>query len=224
MPVIVLASSKGGVGKSTVALTLSHALAKGGASVTLIDADPNAPMETWRHLSSGQMPINFTLETMVGEENIIDKIDEASERDTFTIVDLEGSANMAVSYAIGRADLVLIPMQGSQLDANEAAKVIRLIRRESKAFKREIPFTAVLSRTSYIKPRTARNIESDLRKQGIPILPVEMNERDAFKALFSYGGTLYDLNDVEVSNPDKAIANAEDLARAVADHLRMLRS
>lgn len=224
MPVIVLASSKGGVGKSTVALTLSHALARGGASVTLIDADPNEPMEAWRQLTGDNLPDRFTLETKVSEEDIVDKIDAASERDVFTIVDLEGSANMAVSYAVGRADLVLIPMQGSQLDANEAAKVIRLIRRESKAFRRDIPFVAVLSRTSFIKPRTARNIEKDLREQGIPILPVEMNERDAFKALFSFGGTLYDLNTIEVSSPEKAIANAEHLAQAVADHLRNLQA
>ena len=222
MPVIVLASSKGGVGKSTTALTLSHALARGGASVTLIDADPNAPLEAWKNLSVDEIPERFTLETRVSENDIVDKIDAASERDVFTIVDLEGSANMAVSYAIGRADLVLIPMQGSQLDANEAAKVIRLIRRESKAFRRDIPFAAILSRTSFIKPRTARNIENDLREQGIPILPVEMNERDAFKALFSFGGTLYNLSDVEVSSPEKAIANAENLAQAVANHLRSL--
>lgn len=224
MPVIVLASSKGGVGKSTTALTLSHALAKGGANVTLIDADPNAPMEAWRDLSDNVMLERFTLETKVNENDIVDKIDTASLRDTFTVVDLEGSANMAVSYAIGRADLVLIPMQGSQLDANEAAKVIRLIRREEKMYRRNIPYAAVLSRTSFIKPRTARSIENDLREQGIPILPVEMNERDAFKALFSFGGTLYDLNDTEVSSPEKAIANAESLAQAVADHLRSLRT
>lgn len=224
MPVIVLASSKGGVGKSTTALTLSHALAKGGARVTLIDADPNAPLEAWKNLTEGHIPERFTLETQVNETDIVDRIDAASERDTFTIVDLEGSANMAVSYAIGRADLVLIPMQGSQLDANEAAKVIRLIRREAKMYRREIPYVAVLSRTSFIKPRTARNIEEDLRDQGIPILPVEMTERDAFKALFSFGGTLYDLTDAEVSNPEKAVVNAERLAEAVAQYLRELNS
>ena len=224
MPVIVLASSKGGVGKSTVALTLSHALARGGATVTLIDADPNAPMAAWEDLTGDAIPERFTLETSVSEDDIIDKIDAASARDVFTVVDLEGSANMAVSYAIGRADLVLIPMQGSQLDANEAAKVIRLIKRESKAFRRDIPFVAILSRTSFIKPRTARNIEADLRDKNIPILPVEMHERDAFKALFSFGGTLYDLNEVEVNSPEKAIANAEDLAQAVANYLRLLQS
>ena len=62
MPVIVFASSKGGVGKSTTALTLSHALARGGASVTLIDADPNAPLEAWARLTGEDLPKNFHLD------------------------------------------------------------------------------------------------------------------------------------------------------------------
>lgn len=39
-----------------------------------------------------------------------DAIDAEAQNSAFVIVDLEGSANLAVSYAIGRADLVLIPM------------------------------------------------------------------------------------------------------------------
>ncbi|TRD15463.1 ParA family protein [Palleronia caenipelagi] len=223
MSVIVLASSKGGVGKSTIALVLAHALAHAGGSVALIDADPNSPMDAWAKLSGGNLPERFTLNVGVSEDSIIEKIDEASERDSFVIVDLEGSANMAVSYAIGRADLVLVPLQGSQLDANEAAKVIRLIEREARAYRRKIPYAAILSRTSFIKPRTAKHIESEIRGAGIDILPVEMTERDAFKALFSFGGTLYDLTSEEVSSPDKACANAEALAQAVIDHLRGLK-
>ena len=221
MPVIVFASSKGGVGKSTAALVLSHAFAVAGSSVTLIDADPNSPMESWRKLSDGEIN-NFTLKTNVTETNIIDEIDDASDKSQFVIVDLEGSANMAVSYAVGRANLVLIPLQGSQLDANEAAKVIRVIIQNEKAFGRTIPFVALLSRTGFIKPRTAKHIETQIRAGGIDILSVEMTERDAFKAIFSFGGTLYDLTNEEVSHPAKAIQNGEALALAVAKHLRGL--
>lgn len=219
MPTIVFASSKGGVGKSTTALALAQVLAKGGAKVMLLDADPNSPMKTWEDLT-GKPVQNLVLATGIAEDNIIEAIDEAGEINNFVIVDLEGSANMSVSYAIGRADLVIIPMQGSQLDANEAAKVVRLIQREEKAYRRKIPFAAVLTRTSFIKPRTAKRIRSLIEQGGIHILPVEMVERDAFKAIFSFGGTLYDLTDEEVSNPAKAVKNTEAFAQSVINHLR----
>ena len=46
MPVIVLCSTKGGVGKSTTALVLAQVYAQAGSEVTLIDADPNQPLAT----------------------------------------------------------------------------------------------------------------------------------------------------------------------------------
>jgi len=216
---IVFASSKGGVGKSTTALSLAQVFAKGGAKVMLLDADPNSPMKAWEQLTDKPVK-NLNLKTGVAEDNILEAIDEANDDHNFVIVDLEGSANMSVSYAIGRADLVLIPMQGSQLDANEAAKVVRLIQREEKAYRRKIPFAAVLTRTSFIKPRTAKHIRSLIEAAGIRILPVEMFERDAFKAIFTFGGTLYDLTDEEVSNPQKAVVNVEAFAQSIIDHLR----
>ena len=47
MPTISFASSKGGAGKSTSAVLLATELAMRGASVTIIDADPNQPVMRW---------------------------------------------------------------------------------------------------------------------------------------------------------------------------------
>ena len=47
MPTIVFASPKGGAGKSTSAILLATELASRGATVTVIDADPNKPLSQW---------------------------------------------------------------------------------------------------------------------------------------------------------------------------------
>ena len=47
MPTIVFASPKGGAGKSTSAVVLASELARRGAAVTIIDADPNRPVSAW---------------------------------------------------------------------------------------------------------------------------------------------------------------------------------
>lgn len=219
MTTIVFGSSKGGVGKTTTALCMAMAFANAGAKVTIVDADPNSPISSWERITTKPIK-NLTLRTDVSEQTILDVIEEASQSSDFVLVDLEGSANMTVSYAIGRADLVIIPMQGSQLDANEAAKVIRLIRQNSKAFRREIPYAAVFTRTSYITPRTAKHIKHEIASNHVPVLPVEMTERDAFKAIFTYGGSIYDLTSDEVSSPEKAINNIEALTQSVVDYVR----
>lgn len=220
MPVIVFANSKGGVGKSTSAVVLAQVLAKRGASVSLIDADPNQPLSQWRQRDTGRVPANLELLANVTESTVTDAIDDAAARSAFVIVDLEGSANLAVTYAIGRADLVLVPMQGSQLDADQTRRVLELIQREEKAFRRQIPYAVFFTRTNAaIRSRDLRHIEQDLKDNGIPLLPVELTERAAFRAIMQLGGTIYDLTAGEAANPDAAIENAEAFARAITQLL-----
>lgn len=90
MPIITMASPKGGVGKSTAAVILATQLAESGASVTIIDADPNKPVSRWAKRPG--KPHNLTLIDNVTEQTIIRTIDEAARKTAFVIVDLEGTA------------------------------------------------------------------------------------------------------------------------------------
>src|SRR3954447_9317593 len=125
MPTISFASSKGGAGKSTSAVLLSTELAARGATVTIIDADPNQPVTRWSKKPG--KPEKLTVISGVTEETLIDAIDEAARKTAFVIVDLEGTASLMVAQAMSRADLVIIPTKGSELDAIEAIKVIKFV-------------------------------------------------------------------------------------------------
>jgi chromosome partitioning protein len=56
MPTIVIASPKGGVGKSTTANILMTCLAGRGASVIGIDADLNRPQIQWAKAAGVRLP------------------------------------------------------------------------------------------------------------------------------------------------------------------------
>lgn len=219
MPVISFANSKGGVGKSTSALVLAQVLAFHNSSVTLIDADPNQPLKKWSLRDPARVPDNLNIIADVDEDTILGVIDDASERDAFVIIDLEGSKNVAVSYAIGRSDLVLIPIRGSQLDADQGAAVIQLIEREKRAFNREIDYAIMFSCASMIQARDVTHVRNQIKENNIKILPVELMDRSAFRTIFQLGGSIYDLTDKEVSNPTKAITNAEAYAKSVTELL-----
>ena len=122
MPTIIMASPKGGAGKSTSALLLATELAAAELTVTLIDADPNRPLAKWA--AQGHAPAGIRIVSNVSEQTIIDTIDRAAEETAFVIVDLEGTASKMVSYAISRADLVIIPTKASHLDAIESAAAL----------------------------------------------------------------------------------------------------
>ena len=199
MPTIVFASPKGGAGKSTSAVVLATELAGQGASVAIIDADPNRPVSRWANRPG--KPASLTVVADVTEDAILDRIDQASRQAAFVIVDLEGTASLMVGYAISRADLVVIPTQGSLLDATEAVKAIRLVRNMEKTAGKTIPTAILFTRTSAaIRPRSLQAIEVELAQSGVRVLETQMHERDAFRAIFSFGGSLADLDRGQVGN------------------------
>jgi chromosome partitioning protein len=210
MSTIVLASSKGGAGKTTAAIILAAEFAKQGKSkgmnITLVDADPNQHSAKWA-LKAG-CPQNIKIVENSDEDSIIDDIDNANQESAFVIVDLEGTASMSVASAISRADLVIILCQGSQDDADEAVKTIKLIKRQEKLLTRKIPFSVLFTRTNpAITPRTLTYIISEFKKSDIEMFNCSLIDREAFRAIRSFGGTIENLDSKEVSGKDKAIAN-----------------
>jgi chromosome partitioning protein len=219
MPVIAFSSPKGGAGKTTAAVILATVLAERGASVIVVDADPNKNVVDWSHLPG--KPTNLSVTGDVGEETIVDTIESAAGRAAFVIVDLEGAANLLVSYAIALADFVVIPVQGSQLDAKQAARQMKLIASQERISGRSIPFAVLMTRVSpAIQPKTQRHIEDRFRELAVPVLETRLFDREAFKAVFSYGGSVAGLADKGVSNLKAAIANADAFAGEIVDTLR----
>ena len=223
MPVIAFVSPKGGAGKSTSAVILATELAaglSGQGGVAIIDADPNKPVSQWAERPG--RPENLVVISDISEKTIIDEIEQAASQATFTVVDLEGTASVMVAYAISRADLVIIPTQGSQLNSAEAGKAIRLIRQQEKAFSRRIPYAVLYTRTNpAIRPRTLRFIQETFRKHGIFAFETQLHEREAYRALFSFGGALGSLQASQVPNLPEASRNARAFA---AETIALLRA
>jgi chromosome partitioning protein len=218
MPTIVFVSPKGGVGKTTAALLLATEIAR-SAKVTAIDADPNHPIEAWGR--GGAAPKNLTIVADADEDNIIEKIEEAAAQTPFVVVDLEGTAAKIVLLAVSQADLVIIPTQGSQLDAEQASRAIRVVRQQEKMSGRATPFGVLLTRTSpIIRTRTMGHIQGGLSDAGIPMFKTQLHEREAFRAMFSFMQPLETLDPKDVPNLDKAVANAEEFTAEIIDKLR----
>lgn len=219
MPTIVFASPKGGAGKSTSAVLLATELAAGGVGVTIIDADPNKPVSRWSKLPG--RPASLAVIDEVSERSIIRTIEEQAARAAFVIVDLEGTASRMIPYAMSRADLVIIPTRGSVLDAVEAVAAIREVKQQEEAFRIRIPAAVLFTCTSAaIRPRTLSSIEAEFAANGVPVLRTRLHDREAFRALFSFGGTLAGLDAANVRNVPAAMENAQAFAREVVDVLR----
>ncbi|MBX9911826.1 MAG: ParA family protein [Beijerinckiaceae bacterium] len=219
MPTIAFANPKGGAGKTTAALLLASELAAKGATVTIIDADPEKWISQWGALTG--KPENISIIGNATEDTIVDQIDIASLNSQFVVVDLEGTASLMVANTIGMADLVIIPIQGSAMDAKGGAKTIRLIRNQERMARRQIAHSVLLTRTSAaVTSRSLRNVQKQLAKSGVDVFITPIVERAAFRDIFDFGGTLASLDPRNVSNLEKARENAREFAGEVITKLK----
>lgn len=218
MPVIVLASPKGGVGKSTCAVLLAIGFARMGAEVILIDADPNESLSQWVQfgLPKGITALKDT------SSRIASTIRESDGHGRVVIVDTEGIASQAVSRATAMADLVIVPMQPTTLDAAIGSRALALVRDEAEILRRPIRSAVVLTKTGAIKTRIQRQLEADLAEAEVDLIEPPLANRTAFAELFTYGGDLEAMAARKINtggNIDAAIANAQVFVEAVYDRL-----
>jgi chromosome partitioning protein len=198
---------------------LATELASRNAQVVIIDADPEKWISQWASLPG--KPANIEIIRTVTEDSIVEQIDSAAERSQFVIVDLEGTASLMVANAIGMSDLVMIPIQGSSMDARGGAKTIRLIRNQERMARRPIAHAVILTRTSAaVTSRALRSVQEQLAAGGIDVFLTTIVERAAFRDMFDYGGGLADLDRQAVSNLDKAQENAKAFVGEVLAKLR----
>lgn len=218
MAVISIISSKGGAGKTTLAFVLASRLAAGGAKVAVVDADPNQPIADWSTSRGADRPSPFEVlaHPMPQMEELASAIAAADQANDFVIVDVEGTAARVIPAAIVLSNLVLTPIQPSGQDAKQAAKIIQLVADLSDEQDRDIPHSLVFTKVSAaISSRTYKAMAAQLRDAGVSVLPVELIDREAYRAWFTYKRTLDEFTLRQVSNPKPAIDNADALTRAV---------
>ena len=218
MPVVSMVSSKGGAGKTTTALIIAGEIASAGRRVILVDADPNQPLVAWADRPG--KPDNIQVVIDESAETIVETISEAKTSAHFVLVDLEGTATDRIGFAITQSDLVLIPVQGSVLDASEAAKSIKLIRQMSRVANREIPYAVFFTRKSAaIREKTLRDIEAQFASAGVPVLECSLIDRAAYRSIFSFGGTIRTIDAEQVSGLPGARENAQAFVQGVLSKL-----
>jgi chromosome partitioning protein len=179
MSIITIATSKGGAGKTTIARLILGRLALDGLPVAAVDADLNHTLTDWVRTAS-KHPI--AIEHELDETRIVPLVESLHESHDVVVIDTAGAATQATIFAIGCADLVLVPCQTSSADIVEAIKTMNLIKSASLMMKRSVAARVVL--TGY-QPNTniSTHVEGEIAKADLPLMRTRLNRLVAFQEM-----------------------------------------
>jgi len=183
--ILVFASSKGGVGKSTICASLAAALALRGQRVVVLDLDQNRTIHRWA--SKVTIP-GLTVEALPAQD-ISAKLRDLTASNDFDhiLIDLAGAREVNLFKAIARADLVIIPAQASEPDIREAIVISHDVKDVEETASRKIPYRMLLTKMHPLRTHVTDFVFSELKRKGMPIFRTVTVERTAYREMFLNG-------------------------------------
>lgn len=209
MPIITLAQTKGGAGKTTTAQVLVAELVHRGLTVAAIDLDPNKVLS--RFVTRSKALAGVEIATPKDEVRVSDLIADLSKRYQAVVIDLMGAATPDMMVAIGFSDLVIVPSQVSEADVRCGIETWRMIQEVERLGRREITKAVLFTRTPpAIRTRAQEHVRKQYEKSGIPILRNEFMERVAFKEM-GFNGLPPNMTDREGNAARNVIAICDEI-------------
>jgi chromosome partitioning protein len=175
------ASTKGGVGKTSLVMSLTTDLRRRRRSVLLLDCDPNRHLAEWvrRRDDDGLAVIDNITET-----NVRQTVQEHAPNYDFALIDLAGFGNLTMLYAFSVSDVVLIPTQQSYMDVKETVRTFKVVADSVGVLRHTPACSVVIVRTqAAIQSRVDRHARSLLAEHGVPAFRTELIERSLIKEM-----------------------------------------
>jgi chromosome partitioning protein len=140
----------------------------------------------------------------------------------YIIIDLSGASDVMNALAFALSDLVLVPMQGSAVDARGAAHTIELINLVAQNRRSMINTSVVLTRVSpLVVTNSVRYATRIISALGVAFLEVPILERSAFRDMFSHMTNLFNASEATISNIAKARRDIAVLTDAVTTRAQL---
>lgn len=210
MTVIALASSKGGVGKTTLTMNLAAGLSRRGSTV-VVDADPQQSSGQWSLVADGVLGFDVA----AADGGTAEVIAGAAHRHRYVLVDCPPSfAAPQTQEVLREADLLLIPTQPSPLDLWSGANVVEWV----ALAKRANPGLSAWVVLNQVEPnsRLWKDVKEALEELGLPSLRTTVRRRAAFRNAALTGATVYAIG----SRGTSAVEEIEAVITEVLSHDR----
>ncbi|GEP04923.1 ParA family protein [Methylobacterium oxalidis] len=172
MQVILIATQKGGAGKSTLAAHFGALAAREGRAI-LVDADPQGSLSFWHRQRAAETPLLVKADAAA----IPDTLDRARrEHADWVVIDSPPHNAPLISALMSRASLTLIPVRPGPFDLDAVGATLAMARsldaRIACLINAAPPMTRSNRPTSIVAE--TRTVLTEL---GAPVLPGQVSQR-----------------------------------------------
>jgi chromosome partitioning protein len=177
--IIAVANTKGGVGKSTLAVNLAVEAASAGKSVLLVDADPQGSAVQFLTVRDEGRPAVRGVQ--ITKPVLHREVPEIAKAFDLAIIDVGGRDAPVFRSALVAADTILVPMVPSAFDTWASEDVFRVVDELSSAREDLKTYIVLNQLTRTLAAREAREALGEyLASHNVQLIETQIHARTAW--------------------------------------------
>ena len=193
--ILAVGNVKGGVGKTTLAINVTIALARAKRDVLLIDGDEQGTALAFTDLRTNRRegPPGYTAVALRGA-NLRTQVRQLARKYSDIIIDVGGRDTGSLRAALTVAAIVLIPVKPRSFDLWGVDQTADLVR-EAREVNEQLRAIVVLNEADAQGKDNQEATDSLREVQGVDLAPLLIGRRKAFPNAASAGLSVLEWND-----------------------------
>lgn len=186
--IIVVANSKGGVGKSTLAVHLAGWLAEKGSRVTLADCDTQRSSSEW----VGEAAPGVKAVRLANPDQILNELPALREEADFVVADGPGSNTETSRALLLRADFAVVPCKASMLEVRALAQATEVLR-QAQDIRAGVPAATIVLSMVGKNYRLTQDMKEAAGALGLPLAKTPVTLRQIYADAPGQGALVWQL-------------------------------
>jgi len=186
---ILIANTKGGSGKTTLATNLAGYFARLGGNVVLADLDRQLSSAQWLERRPADLPL-------IQSQHARSKASKI-EPDWIVTDSPAGLRDDKLAAAVKQASCVIVPIQPSAFDIGATRDFLDILA-EEKAIRKSKTFVALVGMRVNMRTHAAANLAVFMQQTGLPVLTY-LRSTQVYTLAAEQGSTIFDMRPAAVT-------------------------